>query len=403
MKKFKILTILFICLFTFNVKADTNLKTIYKHVFIDNNGIHVYSSYLARDLFDNEVSEILSYDNGVLTIFEDVYITSIQTSIPNLKITSNGKRFYLYNLETTQSDDSEIEYNIEFDDAYIAMPTYDGDMVKVYEPKNAQIIINNSNLNVKGVASDSVVINNSNVIYNSGIYDKIFDIDVNDSYLKCSEVQFGKLNINNSTLLANRLDIHKSLTLNNSLIKVESEGEINYSIVRFFYEEEGLNKWIVSMTNDGVLLNNRSFDVRIFDAEGALKNKYVGFLNKDGSYSNSINLTQYYKVTFHTDSQWLDGTNDDIIIYKKPNSLIEYSDLPSSKISMDVFVGNNWNHSPMSFSVDKNNENFILQSVKGVEENPKTGLFNDILLFIPVIISILGFNYLKRLELFKKM
>jgi hypothetical protein len=57
----------------------------------------------------------------------------------------------------------------------------------------------------------------------------------------------------------------------------------------------------------------------------------------------------------------------------------------------------------MSFSVDKNNENFILQSVKGVEENPKTGLFNDILLFIPVIISILGFNYLKRLELFKKM
>jgi hypothetical protein len=75
-------------------------------------------------------------------------------------------------------------------------------------------------------------------------------------------------------------------------------------------------------------------------------------------------------------------------------------------MTLEDFENGDWDTKPVNAVLEENKDvvlTLTISSVKGIEENPKTGLFNDILLFIPVIISILGFNYLKRLELFKKM
>jgi len=43
------------------------------------------------------------------------------------------------------------------------------------------------------------------------------------------------------------------------------------------------------------------------------------------------------------------------------------------------------------------------ENVKGVEENPKTGLFNYLLLIIPAILLGIGFNLLRKINVFKKL
>ena len=45
----------------------------------------------------------------------------------------------------------------------------------------------------------------------------------------------------------------------------------------------------------------------------------------------------------------------------------------------------------------------MIGEVKGVEENPKTGLFNYLLLIIPVVLLGIGFNLLRRVNIFKKI
>jgi hypothetical protein len=45
----------------------------------------------------------------------------------------------------------------------------------------------------------------------------------------------------------------------------------------------------------------------------------------------------------------------------------------------------------------------IIGEVKGVEENPQTGLFNYLLLIIPVALLGIGFNLLRRVNIFKKI
>jgi hypothetical protein len=85
------------------------------------------------------------------------------------------------------------------------------------------------------------------------------------------------------------------------------------------------------------------------------------------------------------------------------DGIISLSDM-DIVVSLEDEEGNKIN---ISGKIDELDDTIVpmisTENVKGVEENPKTGLFNYLLLIIPAILLGIGFNLLRKINVFKKL
>ncbi len=465
MKRVKILTILFICLFAFNIKADNGSHV---NINVDDNGISVFDDD-GEDLLD--YSEYVEYNNDTLLLKKD--INNFSASNTSFTLTTNNNKIRINEMHLVGSSKYKfniVSSNIEFDRAYadnvhyadvehsssaVSFSDYIINITNSSINSNTPILvlygktfnISNSNIDVFSIGSN--VYNCRNIITNSTItvkknWAKTY---LDNTLFKISELSGSIFATNTSKIINYQGGKMIHLFLDNSefeytyldqsyeSIEIQGRLSVHNSKISLDFEKSRRNPPTFVFDDDNYEFDD---DMMFIDSNGNLLHKitypsggkcsksmnpsimeedypdhtcqsftaatYV--LGEENSTPKSLSIASVVEVRFKVKGTWADGTTDDIVIYKPAFSTISYTDIPVGKMTLDDFENGNWDTKPVN-AVLKENKDVVLtltiSNIKGLEENPKTGLFNDILLFIPVIISILGFNYLKRLELFKKM
>jgi hypothetical protein len=489
MNKFKILTILFISLFAFNVSA-----------LVDQYGAHYNPSTINIDysehgfkVYDGETqlsdySEYVDFNNGTITLKKD--INKINIDYIDFTITTNNNEISINDFILNGSEDYDykgtfINSNIVFERGYI-----------VYSEHSFKTTFDLDYYYISIIDSSIKTNSNNFSFYSRNMIDVLrSDIDVNtighvasikDSNIRLYEIM-NELLLDNTTLVADKFDGGSLYITNNSNVQVFSGGSVRHLILdnstflyKYKYNEEyeeyddyanydeyaeqlaryrminvygrfaihnsifeidasecpnldhnmlefdydnyefddhmmftdssgnvlKIKTWKVTGGNCASAPNPNYLDNDYTDHSCAPEWTSAAFVSQNDEPVKNMSITSIVEVRLKVRGTWADGTTDDIVIYKPAFSKISFTDIPVGKMTLEDFENGDWDTKPVNAVLEENKDvvlTLTISSVKGIEENPKTGLFNDILLFIPVIISILGFNYLKKLELFKKM
>ena len=493
MKRVKILTILFISLFAFNVSAivdeygnQSNGSTI--NIIYDTEGLKVYDGNTRLTDYSEYVEFI-----GTKTILLKANINNIEITNPEFVISTNKKTisindFYAHKKPPKPRPGSQPEpendtnYIGYFDAAFIV---FERSYTKQASSNDGHRAVRFSDYEIN-ILNSSIECNDdyldlgatSMYIEHSGVYARSIGNVISKTIIKDAtigvEKTYGKVYLDNSSLETYEMEDSSSLYATNmSKIKTTVGGAIRHLILdnsEFEYLYDGGNLAYRPIVIDGRFsIHNSKFTIDFeeynesnypkleFDNGNYEFDDHMSFVDSSGRalykktwddyqqcveispdimdeeysfnscgdswiaatyvYDNefgespkTLSIASVVEVRLKVNGTWADGTTDDIVIYKPAFSQISYTDIPVGKMTLDDFENGDWDTKPVN-AVLEENKNVVLtltlsntkEEVKGVEENPKTGLFNYLLLIIPSAILVFGYKFIGKYKLFKKM
>jgi len=222
--------------------------------------------------------------------------------------------------------------------------------------------------------------------YGEGILDLLF-------YLIDSDFTF-KVSSNDYQLYNVRVNEDTRFTYNNGIVS----GQLfDFNNIRQYKEdirsidEDIIIKIIKEFQKHGELTNSCTGEI---DLDGHMRSS-LGGATTVGSASTCISKNKYKIKVLTLDITPLNNETKD--------GIITLSDMDMNIAEYDE-EGNVKRVSGKLEEIDDTIVPMIsIENVKGVEENPKTGLFNYLLLIIPITLLGIGFNLLRKINVFKKI
>ena len=284
----------------------------------------------------------------------------------------------------------ELSSYTEITNSYIQGTEYSQSTSSSDEYPNPNTIVNNSTIILNGVFNKNSntllgkhwTLNNSRFTasgYNIYMYsygDDKMCLDINDSYfsLEGRLVTSGNINVKNSYFLVNNT--------------YDDTGA--FECFDLYYDD---SVYPLDINNRKVLLDEP------YNEYGERKLIY-----EDGTIASSIKIVYRVKIVLKVaNGTWADGTTEDKIIYKDVWDKLSSSDIPTGMISENGVDGY-WSD---EISLDDYLKGdleytYTFKEVKGVEENPVTGVFkySFIILFIAGSLIYL-YKMIKNKSLFK--
>ena len=298
------------------------------------------------------------------------------------------------------------------------LPVYieNSNMISTISEVSGPIFIKDSNIkmnfkdtyggtNLHGMSViNSTIETNKNIQNNEGINTIIKDSvlkvgtnysDYNETNISSSSIEAGIMilfenaAVNNSTVkviypsgLTNRysgaFNIRKKLSLNKSYIYLESNDN---DVVAFkIIGQEGSFEY----DDDLVVTDKNGVELKLVYKDGT---GYSYYYDNDGNnISNSVTLRAKANVTFKiVNGAWADGSINDIVITKDVWDKLNEDEIPS----IEGLPNGHWEIVPSTEDYIKGDVTYVyvIDEVKGVEENPKTGVSN-IFTIISLILAI---------------
>ena len=177
-------------------------------------------------------------------------------------------------------------------------------------------------------------------------------------------------------------------------------------IYHFYYSRDGQMyeaRWNESIQEYTTLLPGSTTESRVLSGVSKL-NTFID----DGEISPFAEIKTPLKITFKIiNGKWADGTTEDKEVGTYWHGAISEDDIPVGMIANDGYTSGSWDK---EISYDDVTDEAIytytfrkLGEVKGVEENPKTGMTNySLIVLILLVISIVMYNASRNKTVFYK-
>lgn len=355
---------------------DDPLNTSGTHGYIDTFRSAYSTDYSIPDIIikDSKIDVLrisVISDNNLPIIFEnsDIKVKNNlylrQVNMINTKL----KCLEYFSAKLLNAKDSIIDLNGEFN-------------LEGSSNENLKTVIDNTTINYKNrfYSDMNFEINNSR-IYGTGRMLLYKDSIFNNSYLKIldSDTKFD----GDSLSATRKFKIHRTYVYIENL-----KGGLPFRASNIFEYDEGT----VFIDKD----NTTIYPL------------YVGsyiFFYDELMHEVTASVTMNYKTNIKfriKDGTWADGTSDDIVITKNAWTELTADDIPTGMMGDGEGY---WVVEPKVGDVitDDVEYVYVFKQVKGIEENPVTGVFTHTLILIGLlIISIIGYKKLNKMELFKK-
>jgi hypothetical protein len=210
------------------------------------------------------------------------------------------------------------------------------------------------------------------------------DTSINNSYIKV-------IYDNSDGYNSPSLSIGKNFKMNNSYLYIENN-ELNKPA---FISSELSNKIIF---DDGLSVTDKNgVELKLVYKDGV---GYSYYYDNDGNnISNTVTLRAKANVTFKiVNGAWADGSINDIVITKDVWDKLNEDEIPS----IEGLPNGHWEIVPSTDDYIKGDVTYVYvidEVVKGVEENPKTGInyiYTIISFIIAISLSIMYFKYFNK-------
>ena len=218
----------------------------------------------------------------------------------------------------------------------------------------------------------------NSIITGTGYLGFFIKSEINNSYIKVdgrSEFRVESV-MNNSYFKVMQnddyyaLSLEKGLTVHNSYVYLESP---NYNVINIYS-----NSYL--RVDDGIVITDK--DKVEIHQQGST------FFYSNNEPSHSLMFSSKATITFKVkNGTWKDGTTDDIVITKNVWEKLTEEEL--DKILNNILDGT-WDTIPNTEDYIKGDTvyTFNVSKVKGIDENPKTGLINySLLIMLLLVIS----------------
>jgi hypothetical protein len=341
-----------------NVYKNAGLRSTKKEIEFD--GIGGISTFLKYELVTNDGYLYNVRNIGRMNIFDIEDQTTYEFRIPRIY---DNEVLWKYSLDTYNESPYEQFY------VYLLIPKF------TVECDDKEVMYGNTNkcslyMTITDYSYSYVDYDYNMRTNNAVTSDYSFDL-ISDDY-----------NIKNVSI------INDYATYNN--------GNVNVSLFLDYYKkayrQQNEELMFNRMENIRTALENVRTEVCVQNYEEVPKSPRVGATEiKSGCMINKYTM-KLKMLDFDIES----------IENETKDGMIKISDLVLSVPTSD-FDGNGNIQTSSFYSSTESYTIPMIGEVKGVEENPKTGLFNYLLLIIPVVLLGIGFNLLRRVNIFKKI
>jgi hypothetical protein len=186
-------------------------------------------------------------------------------------------------------------------------------------------------------------------------------------------------------------NIRKKLSLNKSYIYLESND--NDKVAFQIIDPEGNFEY----DDDLVVTDKNGVELKLVYKDGTGSSYYYD--NDGNNISNTVTLRAKANVTFKiVNGAWADGSINDIVITKDVWDKLNEDEIPS----IEGLSNGHWEIVPSTDDYIKGDVTYVYvidEVVKGVEENPKTGInyiYTIISFIIAISLSIMYFKYFNK-------
>ena len=373
-------------------------------------GIEIYDSTIDCYAINNEddhPSDGIRIENSNIVFHAGIYTEGDDNSIiiRNSTIDGSGSGYIEVQLGPRHSKGTFIENstikNVDrvsytsssslgklfIKDSYIETNVLNGDTGIAID--NSTIIVDNEIKAYNHNGAD-VSVNNS---YVTGKTIRAFNIDIKDSYVFIES----ETNSYSDTFIT----AYDSMTINNSNVLFNDLRRDGY-----VYWNSGLPN--IVMKNNDIITDIEGNPLHIATKlYTKLENPtdYYLFRRNDESISNSLKVTSRAKVKFSIKGGvWSDGTSEDKVITKDVWTKLTSDEIPRGMKNTTGSRDGYWEIEPNTEDFIKGDitYTYIFREVKGVSENPKTGVFRNTILIL-LLTPAVGVLYiiLMKKELFK--
>ena len=233
-----------------------------------------------------------------------------------------------------------------------------------------------------------------NLYLNIDAYGKKRDVPQLFYYLMNTDLSF-KINSEDYELYNVRVNEDTRFTYNNGVIAGQLFDFTNLRNLDFSDQNSKIDQQIIDeYKKHGTLTNTcDNYDIDESERESYGIKVPINSIENNDNICVPKNMYMIKVLTFDI-TPLNNETKDGIISLSDMDIVVSLEDEEGNKINI-------------SGKIDELDDTIVpmisTENVKGVEENPKTGLFNYLLLIIPAILLGIGFNLLRKINVFKKL